>query len=198
MKIEISSQKFFYPDYIVKVAHDYAHLEKRIGGLIRRLCAGFCRKCADCCCREDICRESIDSSWLTLVWGLADNHISQYDKIDGWLAASGCQIIAGRPPVCYEFFCDDILNVFDSGPFRDELKQLSKLISITGKRALGNRHLVVLSAEEIALRLNCGKFSDRIANSIKLFNGIYHKIVLSPEYENKGLNYSCLTNKVFQ
>ena len=144
---------------------------------MRRLCEPFCEKCSDYCCTEDICRESIDSAWLMLVWDISGSRISQYNETDGWLSSSGCRLAVGRPPVCYEYLCTDILNSCRGCSFLGNLKQLSKLLSITGTKSLGHKHLVTLSTEDIATRLNPTKLSTRISNSNRSFERISKELI---------------------
>jgi hypothetical protein len=177
MKVEILPRKNCYPDHLIKVALDYIDLEKRIRSIMHRLFEPFCEKCSNCCCKEDICRESIDSAWLTLVRNILDSRTLQYNEADGWLSSSGCRLAAGRPPVCYEYLCTNILNSCRGCKFLDNLKQLSKLLSITGTKSLGHKHLVALSTEEIATRLNPTKLSTRISNSNRSFERINKEFI---------------------
>ena len=55
------------------------------------------------------------------------------------------------------------------GVHLDNLKAISALPAIAGKNALGNKHLVTLSAEQILKRMNFTKLGKQIAKSLNLF-----------------------------
>lgn len=147
---------------------EYQYLEQKVRWLILEVCKPFCSTCADCCCKEDFCSESLDSDWLRMTWKLWGYKRSQYDDSYGWLLSDGCRLITGRPPVCYEFLCNKILSGMP-GDTWDRLKEISMLISYAGKNALGNRHLVTLSSEQISNRMNFKKLRKQIAKSLHLF-----------------------------
>ena len=66
----------------------------------------YCCSCDSVCCREEICRETIDSSFLRFIIGPL---IKDYDKINGWHDEKlGCKLKFGRPLICYSFFCSKI------------------------------------------------------------------------------------------
>ena len=63
-----------------------------------------CARCTSVCCREVMCRESVDSDFLRFVLG---PRVDDYGVNDGWyVPGSGCRLGYGRPLVCYEFFCE--------------------------------------------------------------------------------------------
>lgn len=153
----------------LKVIHEYVHLESQVRILITRFCLPFCSHCTNYCCKEKFCKESIDSFWLNLVWQNSGFELSQYDADLGWLTCTGCRLDAGRPPVCYSFLCHEILaNLSPSDPLV-HLMEIAKLIPRVGKNAIGNKHLVTLSAHEVMNRLDFSKLSQRIAKGLKLF-----------------------------
>lgn len=155
----------------------YYYLETKIRESVSLICAPFCSKCDLCCCREDICRESIDSYWLNLVWQTHGHDISSYDKQNGWFTSKGCQLFAGRPPVCYEYFCNKILNVLRKGPYKQHLKEISSLISLAGKNALGNKHLITLSKEQILYRTNFKKLISKFSICLHLYDQYNAQII---------------------
>lgn len=148
----------------------YYFIEKKIQKSISSICAVFCNKCDTLCCREDICRESIDSYWLNLVWQTHDHDISNYDKRKGWLTSNGCQLFAGRPPVCYEYFCNKIRNALKNGPYKQYLKEISSLINVAGKNALGNKHLVTLSKEQILYKVDFKRLISKFSICLHLYD----------------------------
>jgi hypothetical protein len=136
---------------------EYISLEKEIQKLITPLSHQFCYKCSGKCCREEICRESIQSAFLSI---LIEKQNARYDHQHGWLSPSGCRLGYGRPLVCYDFFCKNILN-----------SRLFKVIGIQiiihdflsiGNKAYGNTHLVCIDNLDRLSSKKIEKMSDRI------------------------------------
>ena len=96
-----------------------------------------CARCASVCCKEAMCRESMDSDFLRFVLGsVADG----YRADTGWyVAGSGCRLGYGRPLVCYEFFCES----FDAQD-RDSPKQLSRALKMLYANAFAGQHMLVV------------------------------------------------------
>jgi hypothetical protein len=157
------------PTHYITAAREYGHLEARVRRLIAKACLSFCSECNDICCKENICFESIESFWLKIVQIVHGHETSGYNESLGWLSSCGCALAVGRPPVCYEFFCNRILEEIPKGNYLIGLKGISSLVSFAGKNALGNRHLVALSAEEIMTLLDSNKLRKRIAKCFNLY-----------------------------
>jgi len=153
----------------IKAILEYQDLEQKVRRLILKACEHFCSACSDCCCKKDFCSESLESFWLRMTWNLQGYTVSQYDDSKGWLLTDGCRLNTGRPPVCYEYLCDRILSEMREGATLDNLKEVSALPSFSGKNALGNKHLVTLSSEQILKRMNFTKLGKQIAKSLNLF-----------------------------
>jgi hypothetical protein len=114
----------------------YASVEKEIQKNIYQACSSFCGTCSLKCCKEELCKESTESSFLSI---LIENQKLRYDTQNGWIGPSGCRLGYGRPLVCYEFFCNDILK---SSLFKaaDIQKIIGDFVSV-GNKAHGNTHL---------------------------------------------------------
>jgi hypothetical protein len=154
----------------IKAILEYQDLEQKVRRLILRACEPFCSACSDCCCNKDYCSESLHSFWLRMAWQLQGYAAAQYDGSEGWLLSDGCRLISGRPPVCYEYLCDRILGEMSEGVYLDNLKAISALPAFAGKNALGNKHLVTLSSEQILERMNFKKLERQLAKSLYLFH----------------------------
>lgn len=137
--------------------------------MLFKVCAPFCSVCSECCCNKDFCSEALDSFWLRLIWAEQGYALSQYDDSKGWLLSDGCRLNAGRPPVCYEYLCNKIMEKISTGAYMDNLKGIASLPALAGKNALGNRHLITLSPEQILKRINFAKLRRQIAKSVNLF-----------------------------
>ena len=104
-----------------------------------------------------------------MTWQLQGYTSSQYDDSKGWLLSEGCRLISGRPPVCYEYLCNKMLMKMPEGVQLDNLKAISALPAFAGKNALGNKHLVTLTSEQILTRMKFIKLRRQIAKSLNLF-----------------------------
>jgi hypothetical protein len=96
-----------------------------------------CARCANVCCKEALCRESIDSDFLRFVLGA---RVDDYNVRDGWhVPGSGCRLSFGRPQVCYEYFCEQ----FDAQAV-NSLKQLSRAFKTVYARVFAGQHILVI------------------------------------------------------
>jgi hypothetical protein len=118
----------------------YVILEKEIQKYIDPISRHYCRGCAGKCCREEICRESIESAFLSI---LVERQRIQYDHRNGWLGDAGCRLDYGRPVVCYAFFCEEIMksHLYKTFPMQT---MVNEFVSI-GNKMHGNTHLVCIS-----------------------------------------------------
>ena len=123
-------------DCLVK---NYVVLEKEIQHRIRLISESYCKTCSTKCCKEVMCREAIESRFLRLI---GKQNPLEYDRRSGFLSPCGCRLKIGRPLVCYEFFCTQILNdpVFKASNIQRLIKEF---VSI-GNKAHGNTHLVCI------------------------------------------------------
>jgi hypothetical protein len=93
-----------------------------------------------------------------------------FDSVHGWLGPDGCRLVAGRPPVCYEFLCRDIPHAIQGDPHRRHaMLTLSMLVTHLGKRAVGDRHLVELTDEAALMRIAGSRFYARLAQAEAAF-----------------------------
>ncbi|NDP48742.1 MAG: hypothetical protein GZ085_10200 [Sulfuriferula multivorans] len=96
-----------------------------------------CASCANVCCKEVLCRESIESDFLRFVLGA---RVDDYSLSDGWyVPGSGCRLSYGRPLVCYEYFCER----FDTQAV-DSLKQLSRAFKKVYCNVFAGQHILVV------------------------------------------------------
>lgn len=117
----------------------YIRLEKEIQKLIYPLSQLYCSKCRGECCSEQICKESTESAFLSM---LVERQRIAYDKRNGWKGTRGCRLDYGRPLVCYEFFCDNILksSLFITSNVQTIINDFGSI----GKNAHSNIHLICL------------------------------------------------------
>lgn len=113
------------------VLNRYLELEHGVQELIREQCGASCALCTAFCCRADLCEEALESPFLCALHGRTELDSDAY----GFRTESGCALTAGRPPVCYEFFCDDLLADQPDEAHRDALRKLGRLPGHAGERA---------------------------------------------------------------
>ncbi len=159
-----------------RIVSRYALFEAMVQAYINNYFRPYCSTCADVCCKPDFCRETLDSVFLTLLRQTSTPAVS-YRKKKGWLTETGCILKVGRPPVCYEYLCDNILAAQPAGIHRYVDNVLSKLISHTGKRAYRGKHLVeILELSELKL-IELSSFNNRLRESEAAFQAVrsYHE-----------------------
>jgi hypothetical protein len=135
------------------------------------ICAPQCRGCTNVCCREELCRETIEAPFLCLLHekNLPSN---SYNSRKGWLTKKGCALSTGRAPVCYHFLCTDILAAQNTQLDRYMLEVLAALINHIGKNALGDRHLVEILDLDDLHRLKLPRFSKKLHEARAAFNAV--------------------------
>lgn len=146
----------------------YAELEEGVRDLIAARCGDFCGLCTACCCRADICEEAIESPFLKSIHRRAVMDSDAY----GFLDTAGCALKAGRPPVCYEFFCEEILAAQEDALHRDLLRVLGRLPSLVGEKALGEAHLVEMMDEERLDQVDYGTLVRRARRALDALDRI--------------------------
>jgi hypothetical protein len=124
-----------------KILKEYAAFETIVRRQITDICAPHCSNCITRCCGPDYCRENIDSPFLATI-SSKSRLLKAFCPERGWLTPAGCALAAGRPPVCYQFNCDKIMDALPDDLTRYLTRVLSSLVPYIGMQALGNRHLV--------------------------------------------------------
>ena len=135
----------------------YVDLETQIRNLTAPFSRQYCQGCSGACCREAICKESVESPFLSTLVGM---QAIRYDPARGWQSTAGCRLEFGRPLVCYEYFCEEVL---ESENFQDACIQefIRRFVSI-GSKAHGNTHLLCISDLDILTPRKIDKIRDNI------------------------------------
>ncbi len=139
----------------------YAALEKEVQTLIGSKCGIYCELCVSRCCKTDICKEAMNSPVLRWIHNHKDNNLTFADQC-GWLNEKGCGLGIGRPPICYEFFCNDLLNTLPDERHRYVMCLLGKLVKYVGRNAIGKTHLTEISDKEDIKNISLESFKERI------------------------------------
>jgi hypothetical protein len=147
-----------------KIIREYVAFEKIVRLQITAICAPHCSNCNTLCCGPDYCRENIDSPFLKTI-SSKRRPPKAFSPDHGWLTPAGCALTAGRPPVCYQFNCDKIMDALPGEFSRYLIRVLSSLVSYIGKRALGNRHLVEIMDPVLLHKVKHERFGRRLGEA---------------------------------
>lgn len=150
-----------FPSALRRFILRYAALEQRVGALMSQVCGLWCGCCQDSCCRCDMCEESLDSAFLRAVIGLTPPDAPFSDHV-GWLTLHGCALKAGRPPVCYEFVCDEIMHELSGDTIRYAVRSLGKSLYYVGEEAWQGLHLVEIVLDEQLRQVDCIRLQRRL------------------------------------
>ncbi len=150
----------------------YAELEAGIRQLMVRMCGDICGMCTVCCCRADICEEAIESAFLHKLLKRQGLTADQMDDRIGWLDLQGCSLEYGRPPVCYAYFCDELLARFDNDDTRHAARTLGRLIHHVGQDALDGWHLVEIKRDDDLTKIDADLILNRLKDAQSAFEVI--------------------------
>ncbi len=154
-----------------KIQQKYGLFEQRIQHLMNHYASSYCEVCQSCCCQYVICEESLISPFLQGVQELfppTDTFCDSY----GWLSPTGCTLAAGRPPVCYEFLCDILMDALPDDDTRYALRTLGMLLTYLGQKALGNRHLVEITDSTMLTQIKPERINKRLLECQKVLDDL--------------------------
>lgn len=158
-----------FSEQLYRIREVHVEVEAILQSLAALLDDVPCTRCTSVCCREVMCRESVDSDFLRFVLG---PRVDDYEVNDGWhVPGSGCRLGHGRPLVCYEYFCER----FDAQDAA-QLRQLSRAFKTLYARAFAGQHMLVV--EDIS----------RI--TVNRLNLIYDKLEKLRDVANEALRRS--------
>lgn len=152
-----------------KILEEYAAFEAEVRSYTTNIFQKHCSVCDGACCRPEICEESLSRPFLKQ---LRRRFVSDalFSDGRGWLEPNGCALTVGRPPVCYQFFCDAILKSRPTPDFRYAVTILSGLVNHVGKNALGRKHIVELQDYSELKRINFTRFEKHLNEAVKAFH----------------------------
>jgi len=165
---------------------EYAELEREVQVLVSAQCHTGCELCTACCCRADLCEEALESPFLCAVHGRSELDSDRY----GFLTERGCALEIGRPPVCYEFFCDELMAAQPDDLHRDVLRILGRLPAYAGKNAHGDAHLVEVMQKEELEHMAFQRLEKQMQNAreaLACIQTFYNEGAL-PEYSRRALS----------
>jgi hypothetical protein len=171
MRLLKSASRFSVMPDLDNIIQQYLNLEKKVQAAMKAICGPHCRGCTKVCCREELCRETIEAPFLCL---LREESLpsAPYSSGKGWLTNTGCALSTGRAPVCYHFLCTDILAAQGARLDRYMLEVLAALINHIGKNALGSRHLVEILDIDDLHRIKLPRFLKNLDEARAAFNAV--------------------------
>ena len=174
---------------IASILKEYAAFECEVMEFTSEFLRPWCSNCKGDCCNTECCRESLESSFLSLLISKCPPNASFSDH-EGWLTKSGCALAVGRPPVCYEFLCDRVLAARPTPIYGYAMAVLSKLVSHVGRRAAGRSHLVEIMDPLDLSTINPDSFSRRLIEARKAFKVVRTLLADKPIPEDAALTLS--------
>ena len=150
----------------------YAELEANVGRLMARLFGETCGLCTACCCRVDICEEAQESAFLSRLLRMQGRTGGELDERLGWLDLHGCSLKHGRPPICYAYFCDELLARLPNDDTRFAVRILGNLMDHIGQQALDGLHLVEIRNESDLERVDCERLAQRLNEARDAFEAL--------------------------
>ena len=184
-------------DELDRILKAYATFESEVRVFSSELWLPWCSNCREVCCKAVYCRETIETPFLFLLLKKYSYHVSSTTQT-AWLSEVGCKLSVGRPPVCYEFLCSNILDAQQTGMHRYAMTVLSKLVSHIGKRALGSRHLIEIMDPSDLKKVKYSRFQKRLSEALNAFD-VVQLFLSGNTLENDALNVlsriSCLNSR---
>ncbi len=171
------------PPNIHDVIDAYVALELDIQSTIAGLFGQDCAICTSTCCTPDICEESCDSAFLRAVRQRYEPEALFCDRF-GWLTERGCALRSGRPPVCYGFFCNEIIATLSEHDKR-VIRVLGRILSWVGERAIGPQHIVEPTDDGELSKLKVGRVLERIDQGHEALAGVQNDLGGEPVTENQ-------------
>ena len=154
-----------------RILKEYAAFEKTVRKQIAAVCAPQCSICKSVCCGAEFCRENLDSPFLRQI--SSKGHPERaFLKGRGWLTSTGCALSIGRPPVCYQFNCNKIIDDLPDDRQRYLFKVLSNLVPYVGKRLLGARHLVEIMDPVQLKKVKLERFARRLTEAREALDAV--------------------------
>ncbi len=172
-------------DKFEHILREYAAFESEVSGFSSELWFQWCSNCREVCCKELYCRETFESPFLFILLNKYSHQLFNNTQ-ESWLSEAGCRLSIGRPPVCYEFLCANILDAQQTGIHRYAMIVLSKLVSHIGKKALGSRHLIEVMDPDDLKKIRYSRFEKRLSEARNAFD-VVQLFLSGDKLENDAL-----------
>jgi hypothetical protein len=172
-------------DELKHILRAYGAFESEVRIFSSKLWFQWCSNCRVVCCKAAYCRETVESPFLFLLLKKNSQRVFKSPQ-KTWLNETGCKLWVGRPPVCYEFLCANILDAQQTAMHRYAMMVLSKLISHIGKKALGSRHLIEVMDPADLKKIRYSRFEKRLTEARNAFD-VVRLFFRGHELENGAL-----------
>ena len=172
----------------------YATFEYEVRVFSSQLWFQWCSNCRIVCCKAVYCREPIESPFLFLLLKKYSKRVFASPQ-KNWLSETGCKLSVGRPPVCYEFLCGNILDAQQTGMHRYAMIVLSHLISHVGKKALGSRHLIEIMDPADLKKVRYLRFEKRLLEARNAFD-VVRLFLCGHELEDNALKVLSMISRL--
>lgn len=113
----------------------------------------------------------------------------------GWLDLHGCSLEYGRPPVCYSYYCDELLARLPDEESRFVARTLGQLLHHVGHDALGGWHLVEIMNDSDLGRLDLSRMHRRLEEAKSAFDAIGHYLQTNRLGETDRLALAAITTE---
>jgi hypothetical protein len=131
---------------IERAIDEYVALERSVQPVASGSCAPVCAQCRKVCCAARFCEESWTAPWLVAIAlrvpGSRRAPGAGARSLEGHLATDGCRLRVGRPPVCYEYACHDVMGSVAGDRQKYLFRVISHILTFAGAEALPGTHLV--------------------------------------------------------
>ena len=154
---------------ITDILEPYAELEISVRTLMTNLFSETCGLCTACCCRADICEEATRSPFLSLLLEKQGLSVKKMDDRFGWLDVNGCALEYGRPPICYDYFCDELIDRLPDDDARLVARTLGRLMGHVGQNALNEWHLVEIMNPVDLEKVDFDQLSQKLEEALAAF-----------------------------
>jgi len=97
--------KTYNDELLAELTSFHLRAERAIRQRIDTYSQRYCGRCAEPCCRAEFCKEAGESFFLSAVIRAGGGTV-QAD----YRSAQGCLLAVGKPLICHEYFCYEILT----------------------------------------------------------------------------------------
>lgn len=153
-----------FEDYLTR----YAELERAVLALVQQQGGPLCAECTCYCCDRIICDEAIESAFLKKLHGRAEC----FDAKNGFITPTGCMLEQGRPPTCYQYFCDNHYYYQPDEQHVDVLQKLGGLLNHVVREARGDIPLTDLTQDEEIAAVDFQQFEKQLDEGFRALRAI--------------------------
>jgi hypothetical protein len=148
----------------------YIEFEIRVREQMNTLFGETCGMCTACCCRADVCEETLASPFLKQLLTRQEKTAADLDDRYGWLDTYGCTLEYGRPPVCYTYYCGDLLSIAPDEETRQVITTFGRLIEYVGEEAYEHWHITEIMTPNALEQINIDQLHERLETATEVLD----------------------------